>query len=191
MTERRLRPNKVGVYETPAHKALLSAVDAHFKKTDTLKAAEIGVAQGWGSAILLKNFPNLFLYMIDSYLDNAFNRDMGDLLRLGRDNTNKYSNRRAIFVCSSAFAEPLFEDESLDFVFIDAGHRYKSVKLDLDLWEPKVKKGGLLVGHDYDGRRDKKGTWGVKKAVDEYAERYGYDVQVYPSTIWSCVKGKE
>ena len=55
-----------------------------------------------------------------------------------------------------------FEDESLDVVFIDLTHTYESVKQDIELWLPKVKKGGLLSGHDYE--RD----WpGVVIAVDE------------------------
>ncbi len=42
-----------------------------------------------------------------------------------------------------------FYDLSLDFVFIDAGHDYESVKKDLAAWWPKVKPGGTFAGHDY------------------------------------------
>jgi len=42
-----------------------------------------------------------------------------------------------------------YEDESLDFVFIDASHDYEDVKTDLKNWLPKVKVGGVLAGHDY------------------------------------------
>lgn len=56
-----------------------------------------------------------------------------------------------------------FEDNSLDFVFIDASHAYLDVKEDLKAWWPKVKKGGVFAGHDY------KHWAGVKKAVDEFA----------------------
>jgi hypothetical protein len=40
------------------------------------------------------------------------------------------------------------EDESLDICFIDADHSYESVRSDIQLYLPKVKKGGLLCGHD-------------------------------------------
>jgi SAM-dependent methyltransferase len=54
-----------------------------------------------------------------------------------------------------------YEDESLDFVFIDASHEYEDVKLDIIKWLPKVKKGGVLAGHDY-------GVFeGVDRAVNE------------------------
>lgn len=43
----------------------------------------------------------------------------------------------------------LYPDQSLDFVFIDAEHSYEAVKQDIINWLPKVKKGGILAGHDY------------------------------------------
>lgn len=51
--------------------------------------------------------------------------------------------------CSSVEASKQYLDNSLDFVFIDAGHDYKSVMEDLVHWYPKVKKGGIISGHDY------------------------------------------
>ena len=56
----------------------------------------------------------------------------------------------------------LYEDESLDFVFIDAAHDYDNVKKDISAWFPKVKKGGVIAGHDYTSAA------GVKLAVDEF-----------------------
>jgi predicted O-methyltransferase YrrM len=56
-----------------------------------------------------------------------------------------------------------FKDESIDFLFLDGSHAYEDVKKDLKLWYPKVKKGGVISGHDYmwiDRR--------VKRAVDEF-----------------------
>jgi hypothetical protein len=37
----------------------------------------------------------------------------------------------------------------LDFCFIDENHSYKSVREDVLMWLPKIKKGGILAGHDY------------------------------------------
>ena len=41
-----------------------------------------------------------------------------------------------------------FKDGSLDFVFIDADHREKFVRADIRAWMPKVRNGGILMGHD-------------------------------------------
>lgn len=52
------------------------------------------------------------------------------------------------------------DDNSLDFVFVDASHDYESVKKDLEAWTPKVKPGGVMCGHDIHSE-------GVKSAVEE------------------------
>lgn len=49
----------------------------------------------------------------------------------------------------SSKASKIYDDESLDFVFIDASHDYDSVISDLKNWFPKIKKGGYFAGHDY------------------------------------------
>ena len=50
---------------------------------------------------------------------------------------------------TSVEAAKTYEDQSLDFVFIDADHSYESVKEDIIAWFPKVKYGGIISGHDY------------------------------------------
>ena len=47
-------------------------------------------------------------------------------------------------------------------VYIDADHEYPSVVEDISIWLPKVRKGGILAGHDYSE------AWpGVIQAVKE------------------------
>jgi predicted O-methyltransferase YrrM len=74
-----------------------------------------------------------------------------------------------------------YEDDSLDFVFIDGDHSYEAVKADIQAWLPKVKSNGLLAGHDY--------GWceSVRKAVhevlgngdEEYTDSYGKGFRSY------------
>lgn len=51
---------------------------------------------------------------------------------------------------TSLEAAATFHDASLDAVFIDAAHTFDSVKEDIEAWLPKVRRGGILAGHDYD-----------------------------------------
>ncbi len=51
---------------------------------------------------------------------------------------------------------------SLDAVFFDGDHSYPGFSNDMRLWMPKIKPGGIVVGHDYSGAFP-----GVVRAVDE------------------------
>ncbi len=67
-----------------------------------------------------------------------------------------------------------FEDNSLDFVYIDANHEYDYVKQDITEWTKKVKPGGIVAGHDYIRLRqprneaNKHFQYGIKEAVFHY-----------------------
>jgi len=75
----------------------------------------------------------------------------------------------------SVWAAKLFEPESLDLVYIDGNHSYRSVKDDIRAWLPIVRTGGILAGHDYEPQ-----YLGVIRAVDELLE----DVWFLPDTVW-------
>lgn len=85
-------------------------------------------------------------------------------------------------------AAPLISDGRLDFVFIDANHEYEAVKADIEAWLPKVRKGGILCGHDYSdgplpGGDGKLWFPGVKQAVDEaFGDRVNKPVS--GSSVW-------
>lgn len=52
-----------------------------------------------------------------------------------------------------------WKEVELDFVFIDADHRYEAVGEDIRAWRQLVKPGGVIAGHDY-------GWEGVNRAVN-------------------------
>lgn len=54
-------------------------------------------------------------------------------------------------------------DEPVELIFIDGAHEYELVKLDFELWFPKVIEGGIMAFHDTAGWK-----WpGSKKVVEE------------------------
>lgn len=68
-------------------------------------------------------------------------------------------------------AAKLFVDHSLDFVYIDANHEFGSIKEDIVTWLPKIRKGGVLSGHDYCDK------WpGVKRGVDRMIHKFGLEL---------------
>jgi predicted O-methyltransferase YrrM len=50
---------------------------------------------------------------------------------------------------SSIEAANDFADQSLDLVYVDAEHDPISVRSDINSWKNKIKKGGILCGHDF------------------------------------------
>lgn len=64
----------------------------------------------------------------------------------------KYSgvqNRIIVLEMDSNEALMKFQDNSLDFIFLDAHLTKEQVENDLKLWYPKLKNGGLFAGHDW------------------------------------------
>jgi len=59
-----------------------------------------------------------------------------------------FPGRVKIIRTSTAEAAKIVPDGSLDFVFIDADHTYEGCIEDIRAWTPKVRKGGLICGHD-------------------------------------------
>jgi hypothetical protein len=122
---------------------------------------------------------------------------------------------RGIMIRSgSKSASEMFADNSLDFIYIDANHAYDFVVEDIDLWFPKLKKGGVFSGHDYidmdwygdpvyaPNGKDKyiylnsdegpvyAGIFGVNPAVDEFCERNNCDLEVTQEWLgtWWIIK---
>lgn len=70
-----------------------------------------------------------------------------------------------------------FDDEFFDWIYLDSDHSYAHTKLELEIACKKIKKGGLICGHDYT-----KGVWeawwyrfGVIEAVNEFCLNHGYE----------------
>ena len=62
----------------------------------------------------------------------------------------------------------------IDYVFLDGGHEYNTVKNDLDNCIEVVKKGGTVLCDDY----NLGSAPGVKRAIDEFVEKNQLNVEI-------------
>ena len=127
---------------------------------EDLVGLELGVYKADSFMTILENCPNVkTLYGVDSYkpyVDFFERREVSNfelaMIRTESLLKQQYSEHKDKIVFlekTSAEAAKEIEDNSLDFIFIDADHTYDSVIHDLTVWYPKVKCGGLISGHDY------------------------------------------
>jgi hypothetical protein len=106
------------------------------------------------SARLLEANPALTLLSVDAWLGTGgAHRQAVAQARLA-----PFGARSVIAWSLSTGHATLVPDESLDFVYIDAHHALPSVIADLAAWEPKVRSGGVVAGHDYFHMRDDRGA---------------------------------
>lgn len=79
----------------------------------------------------------------------------------------KYDHRARVLRMTSAEANALFDDGSLDFVYIDGDHSEMAVFNDLRWWWPKLRDGGIIAGHDWLCPGEEAGLWApaIQEAV--------------------------
>jgi hypothetical protein len=154
--------------------------------------AELGVWYGETFKYLVNNCPELTMLGVDLYEPQPDNdgpqkyypgehghlweHDVyyNDMMKF----CSKTNGRASIFKGTTTDAAKTVEDESLDFVFIDADHSFRGVDTDITHWYSKVKPGGYIIGHDI--------HWiGVKEAVEKH---FGTDYHTADDFIWYVVK---
>ena len=155
---------------------------------------EIGVYRGQNSEELLAAFPSLYLYLVDLWKEWSVGDPYYETRHMGkqtqeqwnavydeaRTRIEKFRDRAQILQEESVVASSRFGQGELDFVFIDADHSYEAVKKDIQSWLPKIRKGGLISGHDYG-----KSYGGVPKATNELLGKENLILRA--GLIWGCV----
>ena len=137
----------------------------------TTLAVEVGVHRGEWAAEFLAQWSGKLYVGVDPWrnlpeYDNeeiSFVDRTPDLL-LARNAVGKHWPRAVLLTHISGVAARLLPDE-IDFVYVDANHKHAFAARDMALWWPKIRRGGVLAGHDYNG------AWRneVGRAVDEFA----------------------
>jgi predicted O-methyltransferase YrrM len=157
--------------------------------------AEVGVFEGDTSLKLLEGLPELCkLFCIDQWTEDkefldscpnkkghVFNAHWPTVRKKFITNVLKpFEHRVMALQMKSCHAAELINAGELDFAFIDGTHTYLRAKQDIDLWSPKVRKGGVICGDDFNN----KPNYGVIQAVKE---SFGNNFKVR-GKIWYTIK---
>ena len=168
---------------------------------------EVGVWHGGFAEHFAEHWKGRKLYLVDPYLRECCVKTVWTELT---EQTVFDAAREAAHRCMKRFGDAVefiekpshtaaqhFEDDVLDWIYLDAAHTYQEVSSDLADWWPKLKAGGVFAGHDYyTGFANARGQpvqdqihelisraelveidFGVKKAVDEFVEAHTCWVQ--------------
>ena len=147
---------------------ILYAMASHLKG----KLVEIGSWKGRSASVFCfaTEPSDVQLYCVDTWKGSEEHKDLNtsNLLNEFKSNLQKFNflSRVNIQQGSSIEISKLHENESCDIIFVDAAHDYENVKADILAWYPKLKKQGIMIGHDYP---DELATdfQGLKQAVNE------------------------
>ncbi len=153
---------------------------------------EVGVERGDFSEKILKNIKPFQLFLVDPWaVDDRYKDEFGLATAYGTNDDlkiikEKFSNEiiKNQVILKKGFSYDVvneFPDDFFDFIYIDACHLYECVRDDLKMFLPKLKKNGLMCGHDYmDFKEAEKSghtggnltemgrEFGVVEAVDEF-----------------------
>jgi SAM-dependent methyltransferase len=137
--------------------------------------AEIGVESGAYSEVLARANPQAMLYCIDAwkaykgYRDHCSQEKIDGFYLAARERLSPYNCHLIRAFSMDAVGD--FADNSLDFIYIDGNHSFEHVVNDLIQWAKKVRKGGIVSGHDF---RRVKGSaqFHVVEAVTAYVSAY-------------------
>jgi len=139
---------------------------------------EVGVLFGLFTAALCKHISDIHMTAVDpwgdvSKMDEAYDHNDNYIEALRR--FEPYKNRITVIREESIIAAEQIEDNSVDFVFIDATHTPEAIEKDVYAWLPKIKDTGFISGHDYVSK------FGMIPFIDSMSEQK----DLY-TDMWTC-----
>ena len=138
------------------YKNLISLLLETFLRNDNI-GAEIGVDKGETSQFILSNCSIKQTYGVDPYSRAP------DTFYEAKSILDVYGNYTLLKMTSSEAVDQI--PNGLDFVFLDGSHYHADVMRDLENYFPKLRSGGLLIGHDW---TSKVSFGGVVKAAGRF-----------------------
>lgn len=131
------------------------------------RGAEVGVWKGETSEYLLNKHKKLTMLCVDPYeFYEHYNKHhslgkynsqekLNNLCEAVRNRLKKKFGSRVWWARKrSTEAAKQVKDGSLDFVFLDGNWGYSYVKADIEAWLPKIRKGGIIIGHRLNSNKD-------------------------------------
>jgi len=188
--------------------AVAKLAETRFRRTG--KAAEIGVFLGEFAGANLKVWQGEY-YAIDAWqwrptddpADKNFKSERQNLkhMQQARRNVAFAGARAHIMRAKSLEAARQFDDNTFDWLYVDALHTKQALLEDLRAWWPKLRPGGLFTGDDYgdenstdfmpaeryakvygkfmyDKNVAKKHHWGVMRATQQFSSEVGVPLMV-------------
>ena len=149
--------------EEEVHATILPLLIKMFGK-ENMVMAEVGVWDGNSLKLYIDHLKSLNgkVYLIDwwkgsTQVESGLNMEYKesayeDVYQQVLDIIDKHDAKENVVILRGDCVEMAkqLQDEELDLCFLDAGHSYKECKRDIELFFPKVKKGGVLSGDDMD-----------------------------------------
>lgn len=136
---------------------------------------EVGIASGEYSELLAKHNPQMKVYGVDPHqvysgYKDYVRRPTIDALKVeAHERLEKYPNYEFIAEFSMD-AVKRFDDNSLDFVYIDANHNFQAITNDIWEWSKKIRPGGIISGHDYFKHKNSVTDCHVYQVVNAYTD---------------------
>lgn len=138
--------------------------------------AEAGVDKGEFSAMILAITKPERLHLIDMWSSARYHGGLEALVR-ERFTTELSAGHVQIDLGYSTDVLATFPNEHFDWIYIDTDHGYDVTAAELALARTKVKKGGIIAGHDYSTCNWDGGVrYGVVEAVHEFCVKHDWEL---------------
>jgi len=143
------------------------------KDKKNLVGAEIGVSTGDNAFDMCVKLDIDRLYLIDPYVGFAqwSQSKLDEHLRIAKSLLDNFRHKTIWLIDKSDKAVAAIDDDELDFVYIDGDHSKEGAYSDLELYWPKVKRGGLFCGDNFE-------VGYVIDALRKFAKKYGQHFEV-------------
>lgn len=146
------------------------------------KAVEIGSYSGEGTVVLAKHFKEVLA--VDPWINGYDINDVASsqcpmkfVFEAFQERTKPLGNVH-FSRGKSLDALDFVNTESLDLVYVDGDHRKEAVVADLNGWKTKIRKGGIMSGHD----------WSFKAVQEALSEVFlGAKVNLFQGDSWALM----